>query len=68
MTSETDCLSALLPRPKVSKFRATASASSGEPSEKVTPGRSLKVYSVAVALMVQDSAIQGSISSVLGFW
>jgi len=68
MTSDTGCLRAGLPSPKVSKFLTTAAASSGEPSEKVTPGRSLKVYSVALSLMVQDSAIQGSISSVLGFW
>ena len=49
----------------MSKFLATAAASSGVPSEKVTPGRILKVYSVASAFTVQLSAIQGSISSVL---
>jgi hypothetical protein len=68
MTSDTGSLRAGLPRPKVSKFLATAAASTGLPSEKVTPERSLKVYSVAVSLTVQLSAIQGSISSVAGFW
>ena len=67
MTSETGCFSALLPSPYVSKFFATAAASSGVPSEKVTPGRILNVYSVASALTVQLSAIHGSISSVFGF-
>jgi hypothetical protein len=46
---------------------ATALASSGVPSEKVMPGRSVKVYSVLSAFVVQLSAIHGSISSVLGF-
>ena len=46
---------------------ATAAASSGVPSEKVTPLRRWKVYSVLSALLVQLSAIHGSISSVFGF-
>ena len=52
----------------VNALVATAAASSLLPSEKVTPGRSLKVYCVASALTVQLSAIHGSISSVTGFW
>ncbi len=51
----------------MSKFRATAVASRGVPSEKVTPSRILKVNSVFAALTIQDSAIQGSIASVFGF-
>lgn len=40
---------------------------SGVPSEKVTPGRILKVYTVLSALLLQLSAIQGSTRSVCGF-
>ncbi|MDF2559854.1 MAG: hypothetical protein K0R99_1300 [Microbacterium sp.] len=51
----------------MSKFFATAAASSAVPSEKVTSGFRSNVYSVASAFTVQSEAIHGSISSVSGF-
>ncbi len=51
----------------MSKFFATAAASTGVPSENVTSGLRSKVYSVASSFTVHSAAIHGSISSVSGF-
>ena len=46
----------------------TAAALNASPSLKVTPLRSLKVYSLASELTVQLSASHGTISPVAGSW
>ncbi len=52
----------------VSKFALTAAASTGSPSLKVAPARSVKVNSVADALASNFEASHGTIFPVAGSW